>query len=89
MNFESLTFTDEYFRDFADRRFSPQERARTLKAMDLLDRDERHPSLRVHALSGRLSGLWSASVTDNIRIQFVRLDGGRKRCVSLSKHYED
>ena len=89
MNFESLAFSDEYFRDFADRRFSPQERARALKAMDLLDRDERHPSLRVHALSGNLSGLWSASVTDNIRIEFVRLPGGRKRCVSLTKHYKD
>lgn len=57
--------------------------------MDLLDRDERHPSLRVHALSGNLAGLWSASVTDTIRIEFVRLDSGRKRCVSLTKHYTD
>ena len=57
--------------------------------MDVLDRDERHPSLRVHALSGNLAGLWSASVTNNIRIHFVRLPGGRKRCVDLTKHYED
>ncbi len=89
MNPDSLSASDEYFMDFADRKFSPQERARILKAMDLLANDERHPSLRVHALRGNLAGLWSASVTDSIRIHFVRLPGGRKRCVNITKHYED
>ena len=57
--------------------------------MGLLDSNERHPSLRVHALAGDLKGLWSASVTDKIRIHFVRTPDGRKRCVNLSKHYAD
>ena len=89
MNLDSLSASDEFFMDFANRKFSPQERARILKAMDLLANDERHPSLRVHALRGDLAGLWSASVTDSIRIHFVRLSEGRKRCVNITKHYKD
>lgn len=89
MNFDSLTFSDEFFRAFADRRFTPSDRARVLKAMGLLDTNERHPSLRVHALTGNLAGIWSASVSDSIRIHFVRTSDGRKRCVDLTKHYED
>ena len=89
MNFDSLGFSDEFFSAFADRRYTPQDRARVLKALDLLDKNEKHPSLRVHALKGNLAGLWSASVTDYIRIHFVRLPNGRRRCVNLTKHYED
>ena len=81
--------SDQYLRDFADRRFTPAERARVLKALALLASNERHPWLRVHALSGDLTGVWSASVTDNIRVHFVRLSDGRERCVNLSKHYTD
>lgn len=89
MNLDSLAWSDEALRDFADRKFSAQERSRILKALGLLASDERHPSLRVHALAKDLSGLWSASVTDNIRIHFVRLPGGRKRLANISKHYKD
>lgn len=89
MNFDSLTFSDEYFRAFADRRFTPSDRARVLKAMALLDSDEKHPSLRVHLLKGHLAGVWSASVSDSIRIHFLRLPDGRKRCVTVTKHNED
>ena len=89
MNFDSLEFSDECFNEFADRKFSPQERSRILTAMDLLANDEKHPSLRVHALRGDLAGLWSASVIGSIRIHFLRLPGGRKRCVNITKHYED
>ena len=89
MNLDSLSMSDQFLRDFADRRFTPAERARVLKALAPLASNERHPSLRVHALSGDLTGVWSASVTDNIRVHFVRLSDGRKRCVNLSKHYTD
>lgn len=89
MNLDSLACSNESLSDFADRKFSAQERARILKAVNLLANDERHPSLRVHALSGNMAGLWSASVTDSIRIHFVRLPEGRKRLANISKHYED
>jgi hypothetical protein len=89
VNLDSLSWSDESLLDFADRKFSPQDRARILKAAGFLAGDERHPSLRVHALSGDMAGLWSASVTDNIRIHFVRLSDGRKRIVNISRHYKD
>ena len=89
MNLDSLAWSNESLRDFADRKFSAQDRARILKALDLLANDDRHPSLRVHPLSGNLAGLWSASVTGSIRIHFVRLSDGRKRLANISKHYKD
>jgi mRNA-degrading endonuclease YafQ of YafQ-DinJ toxin-antitoxin module len=89
VNLDSLAWSNEALSDFADRKFSAQERARILRALDLLANNERHPSLRVHALAGNLAGLWSASVTDSIRIHFVRLPAGRKRLANISKHYED
>lgn len=89
MNYDSLLVSEEFFRDFADRRFSPAERGRVLQALGLLDVNDKHPSLRVHLMSGNLKGVWSASVTDSIRILFLRMPDGRKRCVNLSQHYDD
>lgn len=55
--------------------------------MRFLDEDERHPSLRVHELSGELTGLWSASASDDLRIVFVREAEGRKLILRCSRHY--
>lgn len=55
--------------------------------MRLLSQDERHPSLRVHELGGEMSGVWSASASDALRIAFLRLDGGRKVLLRCSRHY--
>lgn len=89
MSFDSLGFSDEFFRNFAGRQFSPQDRARVLRSLGMLDENERHPSLRVHQLQGNLEGIWSASVSDVIRIHFIRLPDGRKRCINLTRHYND
>jgi hypothetical protein len=58
------------------------------KALRLLDADEKHPSLRVHQLQGDLTGLWSASASDALRLTFVRTGQGRKTLVSCSRHYD-
>jgi mRNA-degrading endonuclease YafQ of YafQ-DinJ toxin-antitoxin module len=63
-------------------------RITSLKALRLLDSDERHPSLRVHQLQGDLAGLWSASASDVLRLTFVRTAQGRKTLVSCSRHYD-
>ena len=89
MNLDALTWSDQCLRDFADKKVSAQDRARILKTLELLANNERHPSLRIDALSGNLAGLWSVSVTGSIRIHFVRLPHGRKRLVNISRHYED
>lgn len=62
------------------------DQRRFIKALTLLDNDEKHPSLRVHQLSGDLAGMWSASASDELRILFIRA-GARKILGECSRHY--
>jgi mRNA-degrading endonuclease YafQ of YafQ-DinJ toxin-antitoxin module len=68
--------------------FSRTEHRRFLRAMRLLDDNERLPSLRVHELQGDLAGLWSASASDQLRIVFRRLPNGREELLQCSRHYD-
>ena len=68
-------------------RFGPTDQRRFLKALRLLDENERHPSLRVHQLAGDLEGAWSASASDGLRILFTRMAAGRKLLLRCSRHY--
>lgn len=45
-----------------------------------------HPSLRFHALQGRLKGLWSISITGSYRIIFERQSNGDILFISIGKH---
>ncbi len=68
MSFE-LVFTDQYNRRAA--RFlkrHPQLREQYRKTLQLLVANPHHPSLRLHALAGRLSGLHSVSINLSYRI---------------------
>ncbi|HZR00518.1 MAG TPA: hypothetical protein VFC93_17080 [Chloroflexota bacterium] len=58
-----------------------------LRALDLLDENERHRSLRVHQVGDPSAGHWSASASDELRITFRRLPGGRKLILTCSHHY--
>jgi mRNA-degrading endonuclease YafQ of YafQ-DinJ toxin-antitoxin module len=87
--YESCQFTPGFLKDLLGGRFSASEQERILRAIVLLDTNERHPSLRVHQLKRDLKGQWSASATDEIRITFRRLDEGRKQLISVSRHYGD
>jgi hypothetical protein len=86
--FQSLDFTDTFLETFGSKDFTAAERKAIRKALRLLDSDERHPSLRVHQLRGNLTGLWSASASDVLRLTFVRTAEGRKTMVSCSRHYD-
>lgn len=86
--YQSLQFSQDFLESFVAGNFSASERRRLLRALELLDTDERHPSLRVHQLEGRLRGTWSASASDVLRITFERLDGGRKGLLDCSRHYQ-
>ena len=65
----SLVFTDAY-----DRRAlrwlkrHPDLRQQYLKTLQLLEANPFHPSLRLHALSGRLAGVHSVSINLSYRI---------------------
>ncbi|MBL8447240.1 MAG: hypothetical protein JNJ44_07485 [Zoogloeaceae bacterium] len=64
-----LVFTEQYTRRAA--RFikrHPELRQQYLKTLQLLAANPFHPSLRLHALSGRLAGLHSVSINLSYRI---------------------
>ena len=64
-----LVFTDQYNRRAARwLRRHPELRKQYLKTLQLLEADPYHPSLRLHALKGRLSGLHSISINLSQRI---------------------
>ena len=88
MNFLNLEFSDEFLDTLVGREFSPRERLVFVKALRLLDTDEHHPSLRIHELQGQARGVWSASASDELRITFRRAEGGRKRLIACSRHYQ-
>lgn len=86
-DYKSLDFTETFLSAFAGRDFSAGERRLILKALRLLDENERHPSLRVHQLHGDREGSWSASASAVLRVTFERHAGGRKRLLTCSHHY--
>jgi mRNA-degrading endonuclease YafQ of YafQ-DinJ toxin-antitoxin module len=64
-----LVFTDQYNRRAA--RFlkrHPQVREQYRKTLLLLQANPHHPSLRLHALGGKLGGLHSVSINLSYRI---------------------
>lgn len=65
----TLVFTEQYTKRAA--RFlkrHPELRTQYLKTMQLLEANPHHPSLRLHALSGKLAGLHSVSINISYRI---------------------
>jgi mRNA-degrading endonuclease YafQ of YafQ-DinJ toxin-antitoxin module len=87
--YTSLEFTEEFVNDLTRKRWQSAELAAVIKCLRLLDEDDRHPSLRIHALVGDQDGIWTAYVNRSIRLTFERLAGGRRRVLSLSRHYDD
>ena len=64
-----LVFTDDYTRRaFRFLQRHPELRAQYAKTLALLEANPHHPSLRLHALSGRLAGLHSVSINLSYRI---------------------
>ncbi len=87
--YQTLSFTETFLETFVSKDFTRNERKQLLKALRLLDENERHPSLRVHELRGDLTGIWSASASKELRITFERISNGRKRLLTCSHHYAD
>lgn len=64
-----LVFTEQYNRRAARfLRSHPELRGQYAKTLQLLEVNPHHPSLRLHALKGRLSGLYSVSINLGYRI---------------------
>jgi mRNA-degrading endonuclease YafQ of YafQ-DinJ toxin-antitoxin module len=86
--YQALEFTEVFLEDLVSQDFSTADRRRFVRALRLLDADDKHPSLRVHELQGPLAGIWSASASDQLRMTFERLAGGRKLMLTCSRHYQ-
>ena len=86
--YKAIDFTETFLISFANRDFSPTDRKLFLKALRLLDEDERYPSLRVHRLAGDREGSWSVSASKELRMTFERLPGGGRRMLTCSRHYD-
>ena len=86
-SYRSLQITPTFLADFARRDFGAADRAAILRALRLLDADERHPSLRVHQLHGDRAGSWSASASDSLRMTFERGPDGINWMLTCSRHY--
>jgi mRNA-degrading endonuclease YafQ of YafQ-DinJ toxin-antitoxin module len=64
-----LVFTQQYNRKAARfLRLHPDAASQYAKTLELLQANPHHPSLRLHALKGRLSGLHSVSINLSYRI---------------------
>jgi mRNA-degrading endonuclease YafQ of YafQ-DinJ toxin-antitoxin module len=85
--YATLDFTQQFLATLCAKDFSIAERRAFVKALGLLDGNEKHPSLRVHELQGDLAGLWSASASDSLRMTFMRGRDGRKIMLACSRHY--
>jgi len=70
----TLTFTASYNRRAAKfLKKHPELKKQYLKTLQLLELNPHHPSLRLHALEGRLTGLHSVSINISYRmtIEFI------------------
>jgi len=64
-----LIYTDSYLKrasKFAKRH--PDLLSQYEKTLKILERDPHHPSLRIHALKGKLQGLYAVSINISYRI---------------------
>jgi len=85
----SLVLTLAFLEELTGATFNKVEGRKFWKALDLLDSNERHPSLAVHQLTGGRSDEWSARADRELRLIFERLPGGRKLLLGCSHHYRD
>ena len=69
-----LVFTDKYNRSALRwLKLHPGLRQQNLKTLQLLEANPFHSSLRLHALSGKLQGVYSISINLSYRITFELL----------------
>jgi mRNA-degrading endonuclease YafQ of YafQ-DinJ toxin-antitoxin module len=83
-----LVFPESYIR--RARKFlkkHPEIHGQYRKALELLELNPYHPSLRLHSLQGNLSGLSSVSINISYRIVLeLIIDGNEILLINIGKH---
>lgn len=55
------------------------------KRIEMFETNARHPSLRIHKLSGKMSDVWSLSISKNFRMLYI-LEGEEAYFFDLGTH---
>ena len=84
----TLIYTEAYNRRAAKwLKKHPDVRQQYLKTLQLLELNPFHPSLRLHALSGRLAGVHSVSINLSYRITMdLLIEGNAIVLLNLGEH---
>jgi hypothetical protein len=76
--YRTIELTPDFLDSLLSSNFQASDRRRFARALLLLDANQRHPSLRVHALDGQPAALWPASASGVLLMSFRGLRNGRK-----------
>ena len=68
------------------KRSDPKLGQKVITKLKILETDPRHPSLRMHQLSGKRKNEWSISVDKSIRILFLLLDNDEAYLSHVGTH---
>jgi len=58
------------------------------KQLILFQKNPKHPSLRLHKLSGNINGMWSISITSSIRMVYRIMNESTAYFVNIGTHDE-
>jgi len=58
------------------------------KQIKLFEDNPKHPSLRIHKLSGKINNMWSISITMSVRMIYILLDEDTALFVKIGTHEE-
>jgi len=56
------------------------------KQIALFEENPKHPSLRIHKLSGNMTNLWSISITMSIRMVYLLVDQDTALFLKIGAH---
>jgi len=84
MKIKEIYHNDVFEKQFLKLPFSIQQKA-ILKEI-LFKKDPFHPSLRLHKLKGKLSGLWCISIDKKYRLIFEPVENGIFLFHGIGKH---
>ncbi len=67
-----LKFSKNFSQKLAKlKKTNPRSAQKVLTKLELFQQNQKHPSLRLHKLSGNLNNVWSLSVTKDFRLVFT------------------